>query len=189
MLWAQAARFLGCIFVDRTDPASRAKARSAIQARSSGKAAGPPLVIFPEGTTSNGLSLLAFERGAFVGGHPVSPLAISYPKGQHKPDALFSMETVFAIMRPVNRMHVTFLPRYIPSYAEQQDAALYAEHVRVTIARCLDVPLSPLTYRDGLHRFRRERAAPDNEVARSLLAAAEGPLPWRWAGCAGVPDT
>ena len=182
----QAARFLGCIFVDRTDVASRAKARERIQARASGKASGPPLVIFPEGTTSNGLSLLTFERGAFAGGNPVSPVAISYPKGQHKPDSLFSMETIFSILRPVSRMHVTYLPRYSPSDAEQHDAALYAEHVRVTIARCLDVPLSPLTYRDGLHRFRRERAAPD-VVASSLLAAAEGPLPWRLTGCAG-PD-
>ena len=174
----QAARALGCIFVERKDRESRAKARAAIEARASGKHAGPPLVVFPEGTCTNGLALIAFERGAFLPGAAVSPLAIAVPKGQCKPDELFSIETVTAMLKVSNTMHVTFLPRYAPNEEEQLHADVFAEGVRVAIARCLDVPLSSMTFRHGLHRHRRERmvAAP---AAIELMADAPGPQPWR----------
>ncbi len=175
-----AARTLGCVFVDRTSAESRNAARDGIAARAASADASPPLVIFPEGTTTSGLSLLVWEKGAFSPGYPVSPVAIAYPKGQRKPDALFSIETLLAIVRPANWMQVTFLPRYTPNVEERTQPALFADGVRCAVANALDLPLSECTFRAGLHRHRRERppALPDAEALR-LLRAAPGPLPWR----------
>jgi lysophosphatidylcholine acyltransferase / lyso-PAF acetyltransferase len=38
-----------------------------------------PLIIFPEGTTVNQKHLITFQRGAFVPGVPIRPIAIEYP--------------------------------------------------------------------------------------------------------------
>ncbi len=39
----------------------------------------PHLLIFPEGTTTNGQQLLEFQRGAFATGKPVQPMLLRYP--------------------------------------------------------------------------------------------------------------
>merc|ERR1712176_894077 len=38
----------------------------------------PPVLIFPEGTTTNGLSLLRFKSGGFLAGAPVQPVVLTY---------------------------------------------------------------------------------------------------------------
>jgi 1-acyl-sn-glycerol-3-phosphate acyltransferase len=178
----QAARALGCVFVDRSDPESRVKARAAIAERAAGRGGRyePPLLIFPEGTTTNGLSQLIWEKGAFTPGFPVSPVAIAYPKGQLKPDALFSVETLLSLCRPANWMYVTFLPRYIPNVQETASPSVFAAGVRMAVARTLDLPACDVTFRAGLHRHRTEQTAvPPNSEALRLLRAARGPLPWQ----------
>ena len=42
--------------------------------------AGLKLLIFPEGTTTNGRLLITFKSGAFIPGVPVQPCVISYPR-------------------------------------------------------------------------------------------------------------
>ncbi len=52
------------------------------------RAAHPELnqvVVFPEGTTSNGRYLTHFHRGAFVPGAPVKPVVLRYPHTQFNP--------------------------------------------------------------------------------------------------------
>ena len=51
------------------------------------------LILFPEGTTSNGTSLLPFRRGAFVAGVPVQPVLIKYPFKRFNP----AWDTISAI--------------------------------------------------------------------------------------------
>ena len=189
-----AARALGCVFVDRNDAASRAGARAAIAqwatVKSDGEngAAAPALLIFPEGTTTNGLCLISWERGAFAPGRPVLPVAISYPKGQPKPDALFSIETLRTIAKPWCRMHVTYLPPYVADAVEACSPGRFAADVRACVARALDVPVSQLTYRDGLYRKRHEGPAPkrgdgnpqvDAAATAAAMRRALSPLPWR----------
>jgi lysophosphatidylcholine acyltransferase/lyso-PAF acetyltransferase len=38
----------------------------------------PPLIIFPEGGTTNGRYLVKFKKGAFVGNYPVQPILFKY---------------------------------------------------------------------------------------------------------------
>ena len=179
-----AAAALGCVLVDRRSAASRAAARAAIAERAAScDRDAPPLLIFPEGTTTNGLCLITWERGAFAPARPVVPMAIAYPKGQPKPDALFSVETLRAIARPRNRMHVTFLPPLVPDVAEVADAAAFAAAARARVARALDLPCSDRTFREGLHRRRRE-APPESQHAVAALREALPPRPFRHDGCA-----
>jgi 1-acyl-sn-glycerol-3-phosphate acyltransferase len=181
-----AARALGCVFVSRGDAASRAAARAAIAAIAAAPpGAAPPLLIFPEGTTTSGLCLIAWERGAFAPGAPVLPVAISYPKGQPKSDALFSIETLRAIARPRNRMHVAFLPPRAPSGGEARAPARFAAAVRSEVAAALGIPLCEQSYRDGIHRKRGEGPPPregltgDKAKAAAALRRAPPPLPFR----------
>ena len=175
-----AASALGCVLVDRRSAESRAAARAAIAERAATcDPEAPPLLIFPEGTTTNGLCLITWERGAFAPARPVVPMAIAYPKGQPKPDALFSIETLRAIARPRNRMRVVCLRPHVPDVEEVRDAGAFAAHVRAEVAAVLGLPVSPLSYRDGLHRRRREAPASATSAAASALRAALPPLPFR----------
>lgn len=44
-----------------------------------------PVVLFPEGTTTNNRYLLPFATGAFVAGVPVQPVVIKYHNGRVSP--------------------------------------------------------------------------------------------------------
>ena len=77
------AKAIGCIFVARDSQESRASAKEAITQRlldSSPEVDTPDaqLVIFPEGTTTNGRGLLQFRRGAFESGVTIQPVRIDY---------------------------------------------------------------------------------------------------------------
>jgi 1-acyl-sn-glycerol-3-phosphate acyltransferase len=77
------ASAIGCIFVARDDKDSRLATKQAIAKRltnefGKGKTATPQLVVFPEGSTTNGNYLLQFRRGAFEADVPVQPLRIEF---------------------------------------------------------------------------------------------------------------
>lgn len=93
----------------------------------------PPLVVFSEGTTSNGVCFLPFRSGAFVAGLPVTPVCISYPHSKFN----LSWETIPTVtyltrMLLQYRLSCTFhiLPVYFPTQEEANDANLYAANVR-----------------------------------------------------------
>ena len=68
-------RLLGVIFVHRDDPDSRHKTAEAIMVRTKCEGA-RPLLIFPEGTCTNGTCLIMFKVGAFRPGVPVQPVVM-----------------------------------------------------------------------------------------------------------------
>eukprot|EP00929_Paragymnodinium_shiwhaense_P027824 TRINITY_DN16246_c0_g1_i1.p1 TRINITY_DN16246_c0_g1~~TRINITY_DN16246_c0_g1_i1.p1 ORF type:complete len:653 (+),score=133.99 TRINITY_DN16246_c0_g1_i1:171-2129(+) len=70
---------LDTIFVDRTDPCSRERTLQAIEDHVRNWRRGDrPLLLWPEGTTSNGRGLLDFRKGAFSTGAPVRPVLVKY---------------------------------------------------------------------------------------------------------------
>ena len=72
-------RFHQMVFVKRSSKDSRQEALQAITERTANKNWGR-LVIFPEGTTSVGASLLPFKKGAFLPGpHLIHPIILRYP--------------------------------------------------------------------------------------------------------------
>lgn len=58
------AMALQCIFVDRSEPSDRQRVMEMILERGRNQDAGtfPPLLVFPEGTTENGASMLKFQK-------------------------------------------------------------------------------------------------------------------------------
>lgn len=73
---------MGCLYVDR-DASGAGRVSDAVVQRMRDSAAGRlpgarPLLLFPEGTTTNGRFLLPFKTGAFLAGLPVRPVVIRY---------------------------------------------------------------------------------------------------------------
>jgi lysophosphatidylcholine acyltransferase/lyso-PAF acetyltransferase len=115
----------------------------------------PPLLVFPEGTTTSGNAVLRFKTGAFVAGEPVLPLAIRFKAGPLNGGWAWRPRPTHArwcrgmttemihlcrlLSRPLNRVEVTVLPPFSPTQAERADPALFAQHVREQIAGALGV--------------------------------------------------
>jgi len=112
-----------------------------------------PLLIFPEGTTSNGSCLLKFRTGAFVTGSPVQPILIQFPFRHFSPayESIYTSVTLFrTLCQFYNRLQVKYLDMYVPSEAEKNDPALYAASVRRKMAVAMDVPVCDVGYKEKM---------------------------------------
>jgi len=114
----------------------------------------PQIVIFPEGTTTNGSAVVTFHQGAFVPGVAVQPVLIrypyshfspAYPMGVSLPRLFFQLLCQFR-----NDMEVHFMDVYLPSEEEKRNPALYANNVRKIMAEKLNVAVTNHTYEDAL---------------------------------------
>jgi len=134
---------LGVIFVDRSSPHSGA--RALLRARKV-LAAGVSVLNFPEGTTTDGNTLLPFKRGIFglarITGAPVVPIALRYASddlawtgGSHFVPHYLGVTA----SRRTSAVHVDLGPAISPArFASAEDLASFA-HDR--IARMLrDLP-------------------------------------------------
>ena len=99
------------------------------------------LVIFPEGTTTNGSCLLAFRSGPFIAGLPVKPIIFRFPwdslnscwESTYFFDLTFRMFTQFC-----NEIEVIECPPYLPNKHERKDPCLYAFNLTVFMARVME---------------------------------------------------
>jgi lysophosphatidylcholine acyltransferase/lyso-PAF acetyltransferase len=66
------------IFTDRTDQKNKSNTIKEIIRRSSPTSEWPQVLIFPEGTTTNGSSLITFKPGAFIPGLAVQPVCVNF---------------------------------------------------------------------------------------------------------------
>ncbi|XP_068639689.1 lysophospholipid acyltransferase LPEAT1-like isoform X2 [Aristolochia californica] len=135
------SKCLGCVFVQRESRTSDFKGVSGVvtervQAAHESKSA-PMMMLFPEGTTTNGEYLLPFKTGAFVSKAPVLPVLLRYPYQRFSPawDTISGVRhVVFLLCQFVNHMEVIRLPVYHPSDEEKEDPKLYASNVRKLMA-------------------------------------------------------
>ena len=74
-IFGRIAAALSTIFVDRKDPESKRKTARAIIERAQ-SAAWPPVLVFPEGTCTNGSALISFKVGAFLPEVAVQPVLL-----------------------------------------------------------------------------------------------------------------
>jgi hypothetical protein len=114
----------------------------------------PPVVAFPEGTTVNSRHVIAWQRGAFVPGVPVQPVALDYPF--RRVDVSLTPDTwnVGVLCRMLfqvyNRMVVTYLPVYTPNDVQRARPEVFAASVRAQVARVLGRSVTRFTDRDAL---------------------------------------
>ncbi|XWS25729.1 hypothetical protein CRYUN_Cryun27aG0092600 [Craigia yunnanensis] len=135
------SKCLGCVYVQRESKSSDSKGvagvvtdrvREAHQNKSA-----PMMMLFPEGTTTNGDFLLPFKTGAFLARAPVVPVILRYPYQRFSPawDSISAVRhVVFLLCQLVNHMEVTRFPVYYPSQQEKDDPKLYANNVRRLMA-------------------------------------------------------
>lgn len=111
------------------------------------------LVIFPEGTTTNGTAMVPFRTGVFNAGLPVKPVCIEFPHRHFNLswETIRFREHIFRTMTQFqNNTTVLELPVYEPSEDEVGDARLFAANVQTEMAKALGQPIIPLNRK---HKF------------------------------------
>ncbi|GAB4852051.1 Lysophospholipid acyltransferase lpeat1 [Ancistrocladus abbreviatus] len=141
------SKCLGCVFVQRESKSSDFKGVSVVlslagavterikEAHESKHA--PVMMLFPEGTTTNGNFLLPFKTGAFLAKSPVLPVILRYPYRRFSPawDSISGIRhVIFLLCQFINYVEVAKLPVYYPSKEEKDDPKLYANNVRRLMA-------------------------------------------------------
>ncbi|GAB2291315.1 Lysophospholipid acyltransferase lpeat1 [Dionaea muscipula] len=135
------SKCLGCVFVRRESKSSDFKGVSGVVTERIKEASesehAPLMMLFPEGTTTNGDFLLPFKTGAFWAKAPVLPVILRYPYQRFSPawDSISGFRHVILLLcQFANYMEVTRLPVYYPSKEEKDDPNLYASNVRRLMA-------------------------------------------------------
>jgi len=147
-------RELDAVWVERDCPASRRKAHECIHAATSAWREGSrPLMVFPEGTTTNGKGLAPFKKGAFAPGLTVRPVLIKYTGSWDPSNTNFRLaeeqpteggddgpkgpvpytEKEWAMQfagHIVHTMTVLVCKAYEPTIEEIQNAQLFASNIR-----------------------------------------------------------
>ncbi|MQL82775.1 hypothetical protein Taro_015237 [Colocasia esculenta] len=107
----------------------------------------PMMLLFPEGTTTNGDFLLPFKTGAFLAKVPILPVILRYPYQRFSPawDSISGVRhVVFLLCQFVNHLEVIHLPAYYPSQQEMDDPKLFANNVRKLMATEGNLTLSDI---------------------------------------------
>lgn len=133
------------VLVSRKDPQSRKKAVAQLNERLTSNGYWPQMLMFSEGTTTNGKALLKFKPGAFLAGVPVQPVLLRYPNKVNTVCWTFRGQTWLECLwhtasQLYTNMTVEYLPVYKPSEAERNDPSLYADNVQKLMAKALGVP-------------------------------------------------
>ena len=71
------ATAMQCIFIERTKDKSSA-IKAMIEIKKKLNIGFPKLLVFPEGTTTNGTGVMEFKRGGFIQLLPVQPVCMEY---------------------------------------------------------------------------------------------------------------
>lgn len=139
------------ILIDRTTVAGRQRALQEIATHLAAPDR-PPLLVFPEGTTSNQDYLTQFKVGSFATGAPCQPVLLRYPFAHFDvswPPGVTGRYLVLRLLCQVyNRLEVEFLAPYVPTHDEAAHPTLYAENVRQTMARALGVECTNHAFED-----------------------------------------
>lgn len=145
------AQAMQCVFVDRSNTSDRNIASTLVQNRqldiNSAKGF-PKLLLFPEGTTTNGSGVVMFRKGAFVTGAVVQGVAIRYPFAHMSPtfeSIPMLPHVILMCCQAYNQMVVTRLPILQASAPTPEERALL---VRQQIANHLQIPLLQDTFNE-----------------------------------------
>lgn len=139
----------------------------------------PPLLIFPEGTTSRNDSIIQFKAGgAFAAGVAVQPVLLRYypcwcstfdmsnTPGQNTKNWALRL-----LCAPWHSLVVTYLPPVVPDPAMQADSVLFANAVRSAMAEGMgpDAQISNQSYDEFfLWKLGREELKLPSSVLRTL---------------------
>ncbi|XAR54106.1 Plasmalogen synthase [Bertholletia excelsa] len=134
-------RAMQVIYVDRFSPSSRKIAVNEIKRKASSDRF-PRVLLFPEGTTTNGRLVISFQLGAFIPGYPILPVVVRYPHVHFDQSwgnitlgkLMFRMFTQFH-----NFMEVEYLPVVTPLEDRKENAFHFAQRNSRAMASALNV--------------------------------------------------
>uniref|UniRef100_A0A7S4N6S9 EF-hand domain-containing protein n=1 Tax=Odontella aurita TaxID=265563 RepID=A0A7S4N6S9_9STRA len=151
------------ILVDRNDDNSRKAVAAEIESRARRAADGTfrgPVFLFPEGTTTNGTSVITFKAGAFAPRLPVQPVVVRFP---HAPGHFAPIWTAVSpslpelffrmLCEPVNRCKISWLPVASPVGEEEKTGdwpgpKLYASRVQTIVADAMGGTTTRFAFED-----------------------------------------
>ena len=146
LIWAPQA-LAQCIYVQRRNAEGRNEAKEEIVKRATSPLPWRQLLIFPEGTTTNGSALTRFYAGSFEPGVSVQPITIKY---SHPELIIWTWKSSYGLAtpflqcflqmcNPCHKVTVEFLPVYKPSPEEQDDPIIFANNVQKVMADSLQI--------------------------------------------------
>ncbi|KAK1558457.1 hypothetical protein Q3G72_002587 [Acer saccharum] len=143
-------RAMQVIYVNRFSQSSRKNAVSEIKRKAACNRF-PRVLLFPEGTTTNGRFIISFQLGAFIPGYPIQPVVVRYPHVHFDQSwgnislakLMFRMFTQFH-----NFMEVEYLPVVFPSNNQKENALHFAEKTSHALASALNVVQTSHSYGD-----------------------------------------
>ncbi|KAL2477773.1 Lysophospholipid acyltransferase LPEAT2 [Forsythia ovata] len=143
-------RAMQVIYVDRFSRSSRKRAVNEIKRKASCNRF-PRVLLFPEGTTTNGRLLISFQLGAFIPGYPVQPVIVRYPHVHF--DQSWGHITIAKLMFRMftqfhNFMEVEYLPLVSPHENRKENAIHFAQRTSRVIASALNVVQTSHSYGD-----------------------------------------
>jgi lysophosphatidylcholine acyltransferase/lyso-PAF acetyltransferase len=164
------------ITVDRSNGPDGFQAALSEITRRANNTSYPPILIFPEGTVSNQFSLTMFKRGAFTPGLPVQPVVLRYPFSHFDlswgPMTSTLSQAWRMLCQVYNRMEVEYLPVYIPNDVEKSNPAVFAENVRLTMAKVMGAQITNHDLSDVM-LLRRASISSRQYLARHVIPKVE----------------
>ncbi|KAI3741257.1 hypothetical protein L1987_58928 [Smallanthus sonchifolius] len=134
-------RAMQVIYVNRFSYQSRKQAVNEIKRKASTHKF-PRVLLFPEGTTTNGRQLISFQLGAFIPGYPIQPVVIRYPHLHFDQSwGHIALATLMfrMFMQFHNFMEVEYLPVISPSKHHKESPARFAVRTGRAMASALNV--------------------------------------------------
>jgi len=160
------ARSIQCIWVEREKRDQKDSIMEAIKERVKNIEEGknfPPIVMFPEGTTTNGEYLASFKKGAFTPLAPVKITCLKYTGPRFNP-SLDLLDTgltfLFTFCQLWNGLEIyefdTFYPDYLKLQGED-DWKIYADKVKNIMVTALGCKSSEMGFADKSVYFKTVR--------------------------------
>ncbi|CAH9098085.1 unnamed protein product [Cuscuta epithymum] len=145
-------RAMQVIYVDKFSQSSRKNAVNEIKRKASHNQF-PQVLLFPEGTTTNGRAIISFQLGAFIPGFPIQPVIVRYPY-VHFDQSWGNISLSKLMFRMFTQFHnfieVEYLPIVFPLENRKENAFHFAQRTGNAMASALNVLQTSHSYADAL---------------------------------------
>ncbi|CAN1332428.1 Lysophospholipid acyltransferase LPEAT2 [Linum perenne] len=157
-------RAMQVIYVNRFSQPSRKNAVNEIKRKAScGRF--PRVLLFPEGTTSNGRALLSFQLGAFIPNYAIQPVIVRYPH-VHFDQSWGNISLVMLMFRMFTQFHNFFEVEYLPIVSPldncKENPVHFAKRTSTAMASALNVVQTCHSYGDVMLLTRAAESGQEN---------------------------
>ncbi|KAF7825967.1 lysophospholipid acyltransferase LPEAT2 [Senna tora] len=128
----------------------------------------PRVLLFPEGTTTNGRNLISFQLGAFLPGYPIQPVIVRYPH-VHFDQSWGNVSLAKLMFRMFTQFHnffeVEYLPVISPLDDKKETASQFADRTSRAIATSLNTVQTGHAYGDLMLYMKALEAKQENPTS------------------------